>query len=125
MQVFVAEKHFEGCGGQKIDNAIRVSIAAQACLLILHLDHDWYHRVRTILVMDHPLPSRPDPEKSMHGAYIETQPFAHRIIQREFCELPMEARRLTGPLFWLHGDENETKERLEFYLDKVAEDRDR
>ena len=33
----------------------------------------------------------------------------------------MEARRLTGPLFWLHGDDNETKERLEFYLDKVAE----
>lgn len=50
VQFFVAEKHFEGCGGQNIDNAIRVSIAAQACLLILHLDHDWYHRVRTILV---------------------------------------------------------------------------
>lgn len=50
VQVFVAEKHYEGCGGQAIDNAIRVGIAAQACLLILHLDHDWYHRVRTILV---------------------------------------------------------------------------
>ena len=31
----------------------------------------------------------------------------------------MEARRLTGPLFWLHGDES--KERLEMYVGKVAE----
>ena len=36
-----------------------------------------------------------------------------------FRELPMEAKRLTGPLFWLHGDES--KDRLEMYLDKVAE----
>lgn len=50
VQVFLAEKQFEGCGGLKLDNAIRVGIAAQACLLVLHLNHDWYHRVRTILV---------------------------------------------------------------------------
>jgi len=31
----------------------------------------------------------------------------------------MEARRLTGPLFWLHG--NESKERLEEILQKVAD----
>jgi hypothetical protein len=42
-------------------------------------------------------------------------------IGKDFRELPMEARRLTGPLFWMHGDENETKERLESYLEKVAE----
>ena len=29
---------------------VRVVIAAQACLLILGMDHDWYQRVRTILV---------------------------------------------------------------------------
>ena len=27
-------------------------------------------------------------------------------IEKNFRELPMEARRLTGPLFWMHGDEN-------------------
>ncbi len=42
-------------------------------------------------------------------------------IEKQFRELPMEARRLTGPLFWMHGDANETKERLEMYLGKVAE----
>ena len=36
-----------------------------------------------------------------------------------FRELPMEAKRLTGPLFWLHGDES--RERLESYVQKVAE----
>ena len=40
-------------------------------------------------------------------------------LERQFCQLPIEARRLTGPLFWLHGDES--KERLEMYVGKVAE----
>src|SRR5512135_2419281 len=40
-------------------------------------------------------------------------------LEKQFRELPMEARRLTGPLFWLHGDES--KERLETYVGKVAE----
>jgi hypothetical protein len=40
-------------------------------------------------------------------------------LERQFRELPIEARRLTGPLFWLHGDES--KERLEMYVAKVAE----
>lgn len=44
-----------------------------------------------------------------------------RTLEMQFREMPMEARRLTGPLFWLHGDDNETKERLEMYLGKVAE----
>lgn len=42
-------------------------------------------------------------------------------LETQFRDLPMEARRLTGPLFWMHGDANETKERLEGYLEKVAE----
>jgi len=41
------------------------------------------------------------------------------MLEEQFRELPMEAKRLTGPLFWLHGDE--TRERLEMYLQKVAE----
>jgi alpha-L-rhamnosidase len=40
-------------------------------------------------------------------------------LEKNFRELPAEARRLTGPLFWMHGDE--TGERLESYLEKVAE----
>ena len=40
-------------------------------------------------------------------------------LERQFRDLPIEARRLTGPLFWLHGDESQ--ERLEKVLAKVAE----
>jgi hypothetical protein len=39
--------------------------------------------------------------------------------EQQFRELPMEARQLTGPLFWLHGDESQA--RLEMELDKVVE----
>lgn len=42
-------------------------------------------------------------------------------LEERFAGLPMEARRLTGPLFWMHGDANETPERLDGYLEKVAE----
>lgn len=50
VQVFVAEKHWEGCGGLELDDEIRVTIAGQACLLILELDHDLYRGIETILV---------------------------------------------------------------------------
>jgi hypothetical protein len=42
-------------------------------------------------------------------------------LETQFTELPMAARRLTGPLFWMHGDANDSPERLGFYLEKVAE----
>jgi len=41
------------------------------------------------------------------------------VLERQSRELPMEARRLTGPLFWLHGDES--PEQLEAMLERVAE----
>src|SRR6478735_6876723 len=50
VQVFMAEKHFEGCGGLELTDEIRVTIAAQACLLLLHRDTDYYKRLITILV---------------------------------------------------------------------------
>ncbi len=40
-------------------------------------------------------------------------------LEMQFRTLPIEARRLTGPLFWLHGDES--RQRLEAYVAKVAE----
>ena len=49
-RVFMEEKNFEGCGGLEMTDKIRGVIASQACLLILELDHDWFHRVRTVLV---------------------------------------------------------------------------
>ena len=50
VQVFVAEKNWEGCGGMVMNDEIRVTIAAQACLLVLNLPHDFYRKVDAILV---------------------------------------------------------------------------
>jgi hypothetical protein len=55
------------------------------------------------------------------AADSQTRPRGSDItaLEQQFRELPPDARRLTGPLFWLHGDES--KERLEMYVGKVAE----
>lgn len=50
IQVFVAEKAFIGCGGLEITDEMRVTIAAQACLLILNRPADSYPDLRQILV---------------------------------------------------------------------------
>lgn len=50
VQVFLAEKIFEGCGGLELNDEIRVCIAAYACLLLLHRDTDYYPSLRTVLV---------------------------------------------------------------------------
>ncbi len=50
MQVFLAEKKFEGCGGLELTEEMRLTIAAQACILILHREHDFYPLLDSILV---------------------------------------------------------------------------
>ncbi|HUE37688.1 MAG TPA: M90 family metallopeptidase [Candidatus Acidoferrum sp.] len=50
IQVFLAEKQFEGCGGFAVEDEYRVCIAAQACLLLLHRETDYYPGLRSILV---------------------------------------------------------------------------
>jgi Mlc titration factor MtfA (ptsG expression regulator) len=50
VQIFLAEKSFEGCGGLELTDEIKVTIAAQACLLLLHRETDIYPRLITILV---------------------------------------------------------------------------
>jgi len=50
VQVFVAEKSWEGCGGLEMNDEIRVTIAGQACLLILGFEREPYANVESILV---------------------------------------------------------------------------
>jgi MtfA peptidase len=50
VQVFLAEKNFEGCAGLEITKEMRVTIATQACLLLLHRRTNYYPRLVTILV---------------------------------------------------------------------------
>jgi Mlc titration factor MtfA (ptsG expression regulator) len=50
LRVFVAERNWEGCGGLTVTEEMKVTIAAQACLLVLNIDHDYFGRVPSILV---------------------------------------------------------------------------
>jgi Mlc titration factor MtfA (ptsG expression regulator) len=65
IQVFLEEKHWEGCGGLDLTDEIRVTIAAQACLLQLGLPHDYYRNVKSILVY----PSTVLPPKHHPGVF--------------------------------------------------------
>lgn len=54
MNVFLGEKTFEGCGGLEMTDEIRVTIAAQACMLLLHHEEPHYYPdLYTILVYPH------------------------------------------------------------------------
>jgi MtfA peptidase len=50
IQVFIAEKPFIGCAGLTITDDIRVTVAAQACLLLLNRRTDYYPALRQVLV---------------------------------------------------------------------------
>ncbi|GMW03083.1 MAG: hypothetical protein AMXMBFR84_42190 [Candidatus Hydrogenedentota bacterium] len=49
-QIVLAEKNFEGCGGLELSDAMRVTIAAQASVLLLHRETDFFPRLMSILV---------------------------------------------------------------------------
>src|SRR5690348_8627596 len=50
LRVFVREKNWEGCAGVTITDEIKITIAAQACLLLLGIKHDYFSRVLSVLV---------------------------------------------------------------------------
>ena len=50
VQVFISEKEFIGCNGIHITDEIKITIAAQACLLLLNRKTDYYPKLKTILV---------------------------------------------------------------------------
>ena len=54
MHIFMEEKHFEGCKGQEITETIKVTIAAQACMLLLGQENPTYYpKLQSILVYPH------------------------------------------------------------------------
>lgn len=50
IQVFLSEKKFIGFNGITINDEVRVTIAAQACLLLLNRKTDYYPKLKSILV---------------------------------------------------------------------------
>ncbi len=50
IQVFVAEKQFVGCADLVVTDEMRVTIAAQACLLLLNKPPHYYPKLKQILI---------------------------------------------------------------------------
>ena len=85
IQVFIAEKPFMGCAGQEITDEVRVTIAAQACLLLLNRKSDYFPNLHQILVYP--------------GAFIveRFQPVAGNPVLQSYA-----MQTLTGES-WTHG----------------------
>lgn len=71
---FTASKEFEGCAGLTITDEIRVLIAAQACLLLLHRQTPCYEHLRLIRVY----PGTAFPQSSTEHALGES--WQHGLI---------------------------------------------
>lgn len=98
IQVFVAEKYWEGAGGLELDDEIRVTISAQACLLLIGLPHNYYRNVLSIIV--YPSAVVPPERKP---AFFENRPAPVEIPQPIHGQAVMQ-----GPviIIWdaaLHG----------------------
>ena len=83
IQVFLAEKSFAGCDGLAVTDEMRVTIAAQACLLLLNRPDHCYPRLDQILVYP--------------GPFVVERPRTNGIGL-----LQDERRVLTGES-WAHG----------------------
>lgn len=53
VQIFLDEKKFEGCGGLAITEEMKITIAAQACILLLNRKIPLYPKLQAILVYPH------------------------------------------------------------------------
>jgi Mlc titration factor MtfA (ptsG expression regulator) len=88
IQIFIAEKYWEGCGGLELTDEIRVIISAQACLLLLGLPHEFYRDVATILVY----PSTVVPPRPKLGHFeVALAPVeaSHPILGQAFQQGPV------------------------------------
>ncbi len=68
INAFVNQIDFIGCNGLKVTEEMRLSIAAQACLLVVNSDA-WYDTLRTILIYPDAFKSR----QAEHNGYVVTE----------------------------------------------------
>ncbi len=93
--LFLQDKHFSGAGGLVVTDAMRLDIAARACLLILNLDFDCYRGWSEIIVY----PEEFVPERE----YIDDSGIVH--ISRE----PLSGEAwLGGPVILAWGPAGES-----------------
>jgi len=99
VRVFVAEKSWEGCGGLVLTDEIRVTVAAQACLLILKRPDDLYRKVHSILIYPSTVvipPRRPGAFEIPNQPIRESQPILGEAKLRGPVILVWDAVKRTG-----------------------------
>lgn len=67
VQLFLRTKHVEGAGGLEVTDEIRVTIAAQACFLVLWLDVGLYPALKTVIVYPSTVVPRYPGERRRYG----------------------------------------------------------
>jgi MtfA peptidase len=88
IHVFIAEKDWEGAGGLDLTDEIRVTISAQACLLLLGIPHNYYRNVESIIV--YPSTVLPPPRKlGFFETALEPVELSHPIIGQAFRQGPV------------------------------------
>jgi len=88
IQIFIVEKDWEGAGGLELTDEVRVTVSAEACLLLLGLPHNYYQNVETIIVY----PSTVVPPQRKLGFFeTATAPVEpeHPIIGQAFHQGPV------------------------------------
>jgi Mlc titration factor MtfA (ptsG expression regulator) len=89
--LFLHQKSIVGAGGLEVREEMRVGIAAQACMLILNLDLDWYRGWTEVIVY-------PD-EFLAEYDYVDEDGVAHHVRE------PMSGESwLTGPVILSWAD---------------------
>lgn len=88
VQVFIAEKHWEGAGGLDLTDEILVTVSAQACLLLLGLPHNYYRNVQSIVVYPSTVVAPPRRPGFFETA-LEPVEQGHAIIGQAFQQGPV------------------------------------
>jgi Mlc titration factor MtfA (ptsG expression regulator) len=77
INIFLNEKNFEGCAGLEVTDQIRVTIAAQACILLLGIDDlsSFYEGLRSVLVYPETYVAK---VKNTHNSFFVEEGFQQR-----------------------------------------------
>lgn len=81
LRIFIAEKNWEGCGGLVLTDEMRVTIAAQACLLVLAMPHDFFPQVLSVLVYPRAFRAR---YRRRRGDFLEEQGYVEELGQASY-----------------------------------------
>lgn len=96
VQVFVGEKNWVGCGGLIVDDEVRVTIASQACLLLLGWDEAYcFDGVRSVLVYPGPY-AQPGSQRGQQWLASDVSPMQGEAWHRGPIVLSWEHALLGG-----------------------------